>query len=332
MLLKLKLSKTRIGNMKRETITLDKIFLKDERYRISHHFSLEKLIISLREIGLVHPPLLSLQDHRLILVSGWKRVLACLELSLSPLEVYVTEERDDLRIFLAALYENLATREFSLVEKSEILGKLEKFGEKKERIVKYYMPLLNIPPTPFYLDLFLGLSQFEPELKKAIHEKTMPLSTVQMLAEFASEERKLLFPLLLPLSQNKQRELLDDVGEVSRKNDIPVREILGAKDIQEILNSTKFSALQKSEKTRVVLKKKRYPFFSSWKEAFDSSLRKIHWPKEISIKPSPFFEDRNISLTFNFRNKREFEANLSKLQEIASRKEFPEMFRLPSSV
>jgi len=313
--------------MKEKTLAIEEISLKDERFRISYYFSLEKLIHSLKEIGLIHPPLVNFRDQRFILVSGWKRVLACLELSLSPIEVLLTEEEDELQLFLRAFYENLVTREFSLVEKSEILHKLLRFGEKKQKIISQYLPLLNIPSATAYLDLFLAISQFEPELKKSIHEKNMPLASVQLLAEFIPEERRLILPLLLPLGQNKQKEILEDLQEISRKNDIPVKEILVTAEIQEILDSPKLSSLQKSERLRIALRKKKYPCYSSWKDSFDAFLRKVRWPKEIPIKPSPFFEDDTISVTLHFKNEEEFRANLSKLQEIASQEEFSKMFK-----
>jgi len=105
--------------MKKEQFALKKISLEDERFRTSYHFSLEKLKLSIKEIGLLHPPLVTRRDNRFILVSGWKRVLACHELSLSSIPVYVIEEKDELQTFLIAFYENLAAREFGLLEKAE---------------------------------------------------------------------------------------------------------------------------------------------------------------------------------------------------------------------
>ena len=306
---------------------MDKIDLNDERFRISYYFSLEKLLVSLKKIGLICPPLVCQKNDKFILVSGWKRVLACLELSLSPIKAFVVCRKSNLETFLLAFYENWASREFSPVEKSEIIRKLIQFGEKKESIIKHYFPLLKIPLTEAYLGVFLALSQFEPELKKFIDEKNLPISSVQMLAEFRSQDRKLVLPLLLPLGQNKQREILENLLEIARRYELTVKEILAAEEIQEILSSPKFSPLQKSEKIRLSLRKKRYPSLSSWRESFDFSLKKIHWPPEIEVKPSPYFEDDKLSLAFSFRNKEEFKSRLSKLQKIVRKEEFSRIFR-----
>jgi len=314
--------------MKKERIDLNEIFLKDERYRTSFHFSLEKLKLSLKETGLLHPPLVVFRSERFILVSGWKRILACAELSLSPIPVLITEEKDDLKTFLMAFYENLATREFSLLEKAEILTRLKRFGEDEKRIIRHYLPLLDIPATLLYLDTYLAFSQFEPEVKKAIHEKNMSFSSVKPLVEFSSRERKQLLPLLLPLGQNKRRELLEDILEVSRKSDTAVHKILLSPEIKAVQESETLTPLQKADSIRLLSRKKRYPAFSSLQDSFESLLRKIDWPEEIAISPSPFFEEEDFTVRFTFKSEEQLKAGLLKLEELSARKDFSKIFKL----
>jgi len=314
--------------MKKERIDLNEIFLKDERYRTSFHFSLEKLKLSLKETGLLHPPLVVFRSERFILVSGWKRILACAELSLSPIPVLITEEKDDLKTFLMAFYENLATREFSLLEKAEILTRLKRFGEDEKRITRDYMPLLDIPATLPNLDKYLAFSQLEPEVKKAVHEKNMSFSSVKPLVEFSSRERKQLLPLLLPLGQNKRRELLEDILEVSRKSDTAVHKILLSPEIKAVQESETLTPLQKADSIRLLSRKKRYPAFSSMQDSFESLLRKIDWPEEIAISPSPFFEEEDFTVRFTFRSEEQLMAGLLKLEELSARKDFSKIFKL----
>jgi len=314
--------------MKREKLSLEEINLKDERFRVSFYFYLEKMVNSLKKIGLVNPPLVAYRNSRFILVSGWKRVLGCLQLSLSPIPVKMSYEEDDLQTFLMAFYENLATRKFSIVEKAEVIHRLKKFGVKENQIIKNYLPLLDVSPSSFYYEGYLALAQFESEIKEAIQKKNIPFFSFQKLLEFKPDARKHVFPILLPLGQNKQKEILEDLQEISQREDCFVEEILEAEEIQEILNSEKLAPLQKANKIRHWLRKKRFPSLCSWEESFASSLKKMHCPKEIAIKHSPFFEDENISVTFSFKSKEEFEKNLLKLQNIASDKEFPRLFNL----
>jgi len=313
--------------MKKKILSLEEIFLEDERFRVSYYFSLEKLILSLKRVGLLSRPLVAFRDKHFILVSGWKRVLACLQLPLSPLPVFVIEEDDELKTFLIAFYENLATREFSLLEKAEILSRLKKFGEDEKKIVRHYMPLINIPPTLSHFESFLAFSKFESEVKKIIHEKNMPFSSAKLLAEFTPQERKSLLPLLLPSGQNKMKEILEDLKEISKKDDIPAGKILSSREIMEIMTFERLSLLQKADKIRLLLKRKRFPTLSLWIESFDSLLKKINWPKNIIVKSSPFFEEENFSVNFSFGDRKEFKTNLLKLQELATKEEFSRIFK-----
>jgi ParB-like chromosome segregation protein Spo0J len=313
--------------MKNENLTPEEIYLKDERFRISYYFSVERLMNSLREIGLLNPPLVTVRNGHFILVTGWKRVLACLQLAFSSIPVKVSEEKDDLQNFLIAIHENLATRDFSLIEKAEIIRKLESFGIKKNQIMRSYLPLLDIPADSSVYEKYLALAGFAPKLKKVIHEKNIPFSVLQAWSELKPGARKLVMPILMPLGQNKQKEILEDLQEISQRENIAVEGILKAVEIRHIQSSEKLSPLQKADKIRALLHKRRYPSFSSWKESFDSSLRKMHWPKEIALKHSPFFEDEDIAVTFSFKNKKEFEENISKLKQMASKKEFSKLFR-----
>lgn len=315
--------------MKTEYVPLDSLYLQDERFRISRFLSLDRLILSLKEIGLIHPPLVTWRDNLLILVTGWKRVLACLELSLSPIPVVCLEEQSDLKLFQKAFYENLAVREYSLLEKVEILKKLKHFGEEEKSILKHYLPLLSIPPTTYHLDLYVAFSEFSPEIKKAVHEKAMPFAVLELFAAFSPQDRHRILPLLLPLGQNKQKELLEDCREISIRDELPASEILRASDIQKVLDSKKLSPLQKSDRIRHFLRKKRYPYLSSRQERFDSALKKVDWPKDISLHPSPYFEEDNFTLQFSFRNEKELERHVSKLHDISTKKEFSEVFKPP---
>ena len=313
--------------MKYESLPLAKINLKDERFRTSFHPDLGRLVISIKAVGLLSPPLIRQADKGFVLISGWKRVLACRRIGLSSINVLVTEEKDDLRIFLMALHENLATREINLVEKAEILRKLLGFGVEKKTLLKCYLPLLSFPATVAHIELILAISEAEPAVKKFVQKKDAPLPIVQSLLRFTPGERKLLLPLLRPLGQNKQKEVLEDLWETSRRDEVTLREILKDKEIRQVLDSPKLPPIQKAEKIRLSLKRKRYPQLSSWQDAFDLTLRKARWPKEIAIQPAPFFEDEAISASFRFKDIKEFRAWVKKLQEMAAKEEISGLFK-----
>jgi ParB family chromosome partitioning protein len=319
--------KIRIGGMKYETLSLAQINLEDERFRTSFHPDLSRLILSIKKVGLLSPPLVCRGPQGFVLVSGWKRVLACRELGLPEIGAFVTEKKDDLRLFLLGLYENLAAREIGTAEKAEVVSKLLKFGVDKKALLRNYLPLLSLPATAAHLEVLLGLSRADRAVREFVEKKELPLALVQSLLQFKPVEQNLLLPLLRPLGQNKQKEIIEGFWEISRRDDVSLQKVLRETEIRQALGSPRLSALQKAEKVRSILRRKRYPQLSSWQEAFASTLRRVRWPRSVAIQPSPYFEGEDISVSFRFKNEAEFKAGLKKLEEVSEKREFSQLFK-----
>ena len=164
-------------------------------------------------------------------------------------------------------------------------------------------------------------------MREFVWEKDVPLPVVQSLLRFAPVGQKALLPLLRPLGQNKQKELLEDVWEICRRDNIAVRNLLNEVEAPKVLASPKLAPQQKAEKIRLTLKRKRYPRLSSCEDAFDSLRRRLRWPKDIAVQPSAYFEDEDFSASFRFKNKKEFNDCLAKLQEMGRKKEFSGLFK-----
>jgi len=316
-----------LKTLEQRTLALRDIDLGDRRFMTSEYFSLERLISSIRKIGLLQPPVVAKRGRRWVLVTGWKRVLACQKLGLSFITTSIHDEPDDQKAFLFGVQENLAVREFSYLEKAEILAKLLKFGLPERKIRRKIMPWLDIPPTKSYLEGHLAIARFRPEIKRMIVEKNLPFSLAQLLAEFKADDQKAMAPLLWPLGRNKQKEILEDLREISKKTNLAPRWILGKKEIRSILKSDKWPPLQKSERVRRALRKLRFPRFSSWEMDFETAVKKLDWPKDIGLEPAPFFEDDEMTVKFRFRNEEEFMARAALIGELASKRELRELWK-----
>jgi len=314
---------------KQRQLDLHELDLEDTRFRISEFYSSDRLVLSIKKIGLLYPLLVTLREGRFVLVSGWKRLSACLKLGIASAPVLILDEPDDLKAFLFTLYENLAWREFPLLERAEIVSRLYTFGMARSRIMKNILPLLQVPPTAFYLDSFLSLSRLDPIAKKAIAGKNLPFQIARMLVEFQAEDLERIIPLLLPLGQNKQKEVLEDLLEISKRKNVSPRDILETPGIQAILQSSKWPPVQKSERVRLALRRERFPHLTAWEESFQSALRELGWPRGISLEPAAYFETDDMEASFRFRDEREFRAHLRKLLEVSSGQEFQKIFARP---
>ncbi|MDH5467501.1 MAG: hypothetical protein OEY25_08800, partial [Candidatus Aminicenantes bacterium] len=109
---------------------------------------------------------------------------------------------------------------------------------------------------------------------------------------------------------------------------IPAQKILLSPEFQAIQQYETLTPLQKADSIRLLLKKKRYPALSSMQDSFKSLLKKVDWPKEIDINPSPFFEEEDFTVRFTFKSEEQLKAGLLKLEELSARKDFAKIFKL----
>ncbi len=310
-----------------ETIRLSRISLRDERFRVSYFFDLQALALSIAASGLLVPPLVRASGKRFIIVSGWRRVLACRESGLAEIPALVTDEADDLKLFLAVVKENMTHRALSLTEKAEALTKLRALGLGQEPVIKDVMPALGLPATASHLRCLERLASARRDVRRYVHEKEVPVSILESFLRFAEADRSRLLPLLFPLGQNKQKELLDHLWGISRRDGVPVRRVLSGGAIGEALRSEALSALQKADRVRGLLKKLRYPALTAQQEAFDAALRMLGRPVGIVIQPSPYFENEGVSISFRFRSAAELRDRLGKLERLAASPELRRLFR-----
>lgn len=313
--------------MRSADIKLDAIKIKDERFRISYYFDLHALIHSISEIGLIHPPVITYRTGDAIIVTGWKRVLACLSLDLPSLPCFIFEGQDDFEAFRLCLEENLAFRQFSLLEKAQILRRLIQLGVPENAVVKDYLSPLGIPKTLNHLDIYLCISALDSETKAVIHSKNMAFPVVKLLIEYSEEERQLLLSFLHPLGQNKQRELLQNLLELSKRDRRSVQDILSGWETQKISADQNLSPHQKAEKIRNLIQRQRYPALSTWKDAFESQKKDLEWPDDIKIEPSPFFEGQEFSVQFTFKDFDEYRKKLNKLNQVASEEKISQLLK-----
>lgn len=306
-------------------LNMEEIDFTDDRFRISYFQPVRALAESILREGVIQPVVVAIRDGKYVLVCGWKRALAGRKIGLKKIPALVYDEENDQRVYLTALDENLSLRSLSLVEKAECLEKLRSFGLSDKTLVREYCSKLAVPAKPAFLDIFLKIAGLDEDMKRFISEQDISLQVVRLLLEFDSKIWSDLMPYLESLGQNKQKQLLEDLYEIGRRENISSELILKSKEILLILNNKNLSVLQKADQIRLALQKQRYPQYYSWKDLFESYVGRMGMPGDMHIDPSPFFEDDQITLKFRFGNREEYEKKLSFLADLTFHEEFTKL-------
>jgi hypothetical protein len=308
-------------------IPFERIDLSDERFRTSLRFPRERLRESLKRAGLVQPLLLVERAGRLVLLSGWRRALVLRELGAAEVEACVFPEQDDLAAFRRVFAENASIRDFSVAEKSLVVRRLLEHGEEEKTVILSVLPFFRLPPTKATLEALKTLSGDDPEILGLLQESDLPPAGAVLLAAMTPEARRRVAGILVPLSRNKQSELVEDLADLSVREGRPVEAILDGEEIQAVLADGSLPAIAKSERVRERLNVRKNPRVRAWRESFARSVRGLGLPEGASVRADPGFESETLVLTLSFRSAGEFRAAIKALEEISRRKDIEALFR-----
>jgi len=313
-----------------QKILLEQIDLSDETFSVNYMPDLQRLRSSIKEIGLIQPVFLRKRLGEYQIVCGFRRISVMKEWGKSAIEARVFEEKetDEFQLFSFSLQENLTTRGFNTVEKAIALEKLiHRFKIDPAIVIETFLPLFSLEPNEKILSTYLSLAQMEDEIKRYILEEEVSRSNIRRLATLTHEDRMSILSLISPLKlgENRLREILTLLGEISRRNQYSVREIVQQAEIQSILSQKELTPSQKTERVKKVLTNLRYPRMHQLEEKFEKKKKSLNLPSNISLHHQPFFEGRGLRVEFQFETMKEYRSILSYLSNLADKEEFQEM-------
>jgi ParB family chromosome partitioning protein len=315
-----------------QKILIKQIDLSDETFSINFMPDLHGLRSSILEIGLIQPVLLRKKSGGYQIICGFRRISVVRELGKSEIEARVFEEKevDEFQLFSLSLRENLTTRGFNTVEKAIALEKLiHRFRIDSDTVIKTFLPLFLLEPNEKILNTFLSLAGMENGIKEYVLKEEVSRSNIRKLANLTPEDRVAILLLISPLKlgENRLREILTFLEEISRKNQCKAKEIIQRADIQVILSQKEFTPSQKTERIKKFLMDLRYPKMAQLEEEFQKKRKDLNLPSSISLHHSPFFEGRELKVEFQFETMEEYLGIVLSLSELADKKEFEELIQ-----
>jgi ParB/RepB/Spo0J family partition protein len=315
-----------------QMIPLQQIDLSDETFSVNYLPDLQRLRSSIEEIGLIQPVLLRKKLGGYQIICGFRRISVMKELEKSEIEsrVYEEKEMEQFHLFSLSLQENLTTRGFNAVEKAMALEKLiHLFHIHPDTVIRTFLPLFSLEPNEKILNTYLSLAQMEDEVKTYVFKEEVSRSNIRRLSVLTSEDRIAVLSLIsqIKLGENRLREILTLLEEISRRNQWSAREIVRQPEIQAILSQKELTPSQKTERVKKVLMTLRYPKMHRLEEAFQKKRKDLNLPSNISLHPSPFFEGRGLRVEFQFETMEEYRSIIDYLSLLSEKREFMEMVR-----
>ena len=273
----------------------------------------EKLLDSVKEVGIRHPISICSTNKPYKIISGHKRVQATIKAGLTSIPAFFVPTMDDALV--TNLKENFALRHYSDIEKGCILNKLISEGFEEDTIIDLYMPLLELERSKkIFQDLIL-VEKIGSELQKLLHRSNVPVKVFQVFFAWDNENQEAaekFFAATRP-GVNKWRDLLELIEEISRRDEISPKDIFFASATIETLKDKSLTPPQKYDRVHKALQQKRYPVLSDLKKQVLRALDEMKLDDKTRLKYDDAFESDEMKLELKFRDERELSQQVEKI-------------------
>ncbi|MCD6533965.1 MAG: ParB-like nuclease domain-containing protein [Deltaproteobacteria bacterium] len=307
-----------MNNVRTDHCFLADIDFADRTFPFSYGALPARLEKSIATAGLLQPPLLVAGKNGFRIVCGWRRLEVLRKLADESGEdeilVNLAKNISLQELFRRALWENLAIREFNLVETADIYCAALKIFTLDE-VEKKIMPALKIPLRPRFRGRCQAISGFSQELRDLLAAGSVDAETVDLIKEWSADERSALIDLVTEsgLRRNKLREVVGRLDDLARRDQISPFELLA--DVRQ-------AALDEAgnidvELLRRQLKARLYPQLTAAHLEFVARQEKFPWLKPFRLDPPPDFEGGDYRLNFTFTDSKEWEEICAQLNAVA---------------
>lgn len=301
-----------------ENVELDAIHSDNHFFRITTAKSADDLSQSIRDIGLINPPVLIRHGSAYIIVSGFRRIKAVSILGEKTVTARIVEsQQHSLCCAKIAISDNSFQRPLNLIEQARAIQILSTFYNSSDDLASAAKEL-SLPGNISIIEKLKRVSKLDEEIKEYILADTLSFSTALLLEDSNETHRIAIARVLndLKLSLNKQREMVTLLHEISHRDRINVPEILEEKSFKEIMAHQDLDRNQKADKIRMLLKKRRFPAITNAESDFSACIKKLDLDHSTKLIPPKFFEGSAYTLSFLFNSHEELENCRLKLQKI----------------
>jgi len=303
------------------SVFMNDVDCDDDLFRMSFYPSLENLKVSMAKVGLTNPVILS-GVERFQIVTGYRRISAARSLGWETIaaRVFAPDELEFESGFKLNFYENLGTRTLNLIESSMVVtGFVRGCKTEESQVRENILPLLGFQSGRKIYQQLLSLAQLIGEWKQLVVINGISLPNAAKVSRFSPVEQKALYGAIsdLRLGENKLRQCLEMIEEISKRDEIPLHQLFAAGPFAYLSEKEQRNASERTELFRKTLRSLRHPALTQEEEKFQTLRKKLILPPSASLKAPEFFEGDKLKVTFEFRSPEELRSTLEKLEAAA---------------
>jgi hypothetical protein len=302
------------------SVSLNRIDDQDHRYKISTGGPSESLVASIGRAGILTPPvLLPIKDDVLIIISGFRRIASLRRLGVNETVAWVLDrEVAPERCVEIAIMDNVVQRELNPVEQGRAILLLETLYADADKVCQVAGEL-GISLNPGVASKLRMAAQMNDPLQKALLNGDVALPIALQLADMADPSVAESIAALIGatgLGLNRQRELLDWLTSISRREKISMRKLLDEKQIIEVVENPDLDRKQKGHLLRHYFRQRRYPAMVDIENRFHKAIKSLHLGQGLHLEPPPYCEGTTDTLRIDFSDPDELLSRYRRLGKV----------------
>ncbi len=270
---------------------------------------------SIKQTGLLHPPLLQkAENNSPIIVSGRKRVLACISLGIQEIPcLFIERQTSPALTWKIMLSHSLVGNGLSIIEQANFFNRAARQLTVPEQLD--LLPLLGRKPQPYILEELRGYLSLAPAAIIALHSGQLQEKTAKKLAKLQYKDQETLIELIqyYSLGGTKQKKLTALATELIMRTGQPLTTILKDwnQDVSEDMNRP-----QQATALLRRLKEKCFPRIHGAKKEFARFQQELSIPDNIDLQPAASFEDDTMKLSLTFNNRKHLLTHWQSIKKI----------------
>jgi ParB/RepB/Spo0J family partition protein len=303
------------------SVPLDRIDAADLRFRITTTIDKDDLSASIQGMGLLHPPILADQGSIYKIVSGYRRIDACRRLKRDPIQARILpSDTPPSQCARIAIADNTCQRSLNVVEQSRAYILIRQSTTNPQAMCAMAQSV-GLPDSQAAISRIMTVAAMPALLQEAILSGDIALPVALQISRLEPDEANAMIGFFKTITAglNVQRELLDLIRDISRRDRTSMARLLEKKPVAPILqNKDRCSPSQQVHQLRRLLKRMRYPTLCQVESDFRQAVKSLSLDPRIKIEPPLFFEGRSyrIRVTVDTRQQlKRLQAELAKLAD-----------------
>lgn len=313
---------------------LKKIVCKDidtdnHLFRITNDMNIEVICDSIKEFGLINPPILKKEKNMYIIVSGFKRVASCKKIGHDSINSLIIETDDIYSCHRISILDNSNNRKLGFLEVVNCINSVKKFHGDSNSLSSELSRLLNISNGDKLISKMLKIILLPDTILKLIDTGHISISIAEELVRY-DEKVILLFGSIfekLNTPSNFQKDIFNLILEIKLKEKKSIECVL--KDVVNFIkeNTDNKDAGRVYKFVKNYLYARRYPEITLFNNQIEKRLAKLVLDKRCKMNNHSNGDAKLFQLQLNFDGLFEFDDLIENIKKLRMDTKFNDLFK-----